>query len=595
MISMFLLAKLFILLSVLLLAGFAHAQDKTWDVMGDTWSATDALGRKLPGYEECGPPREDKYVGIFYFTWHGQHGTGGPYDITKILAKNPSNPKWGPEGAFHHWGESENGYYLADDEYVIRKNARMLADAGVDVIILDVTNAATYTPVYMKLFSIYRQLRSEGLDVPQICFITNSFSEKVVPQLYEEFYSKNLYPELWFRWQGKPLILSKPDGVSPELRDFFTFRQSWAWNAGAWFGDGKDKWPWLDHYPQKPGWHVEGVPEEISVCVAQHPTTNIGRSFHDGKQPSPADFKTAEGLCFAEQCKRALEVDPQFVFITGWNEWVAQRFPADGKNDMRLGHKLKKGDPVFVDAYNEEYSRDIEPMKGGHTDNYYYQMISFIRRFKGVRKPEKTSSPKTIKIDGKFDDWNSVRPEFRDHVGDTEHRNSVGWGDAGTYINTTGRNDFVRLKVARDSKFVYFYVETKAAITNHTDPNWMLLFIDSDCNPATGWNGYDYLVNDLVIDSKTTTIKKNLGGWKWSKGVQVPFRVAGNKMEIAIPRSAIGLSAKGNITFDFHWADNIQKKGDIIEFSISGDSAPSRRANYRYTTARTQKAQNKNG
>lgn len=580
------LTKLLIILSsILLLGSIAHAQNKTWDVMSDTWTATDALGRKLPGYEECGPPREGKYVGIFYFIWQGQHGTSGPYDITKILAADPSNPKWGPEGAFHHWGESENGYYLADDEYVIRRNARMLADAGVDVIILDVTNAATYTPVYMKLFSIYRQLRSEGLDVPQICFITNSFSEKVVPQLYEELYSKNLYPELWFRWQGKPLILSKPDGVSPEIRDFFTFRQSWAWNAGEWFGDGRDKWPWLDHYPQKPGWHVEGVPEEISVCVAQHPTTNIGRSFHDGKQPSPADFKTAEGLCFAEQCKRALEVDPQFVFITGWNEWVAQRFPADGKNDMRLGHMLKKGDPVFVDAYNEEYSRDIEPMKGGHTDNYYYQMISFIRRFKGVRQPEKASSRKTIKIDGSFDDWKSVRPEFRDYIGDTEHRNSVGWGDAGTYINNTGRNDFVKLKVARDSKFVYFYAETKEAITNHTDPNWMLLFIDSDCNPATGWNGYDYLVNDMVIDSKTTTIKKNLGGWKWSKGVQVPFRVAGNKMEIAIPRSAIGLSAKGNITFDFHWADNIQKKGDIIEFSVSGDSAPSRRANYRYTTA----------
>ena len=33
------------------------------------------------------------------------------------------------------------GYYLADDDWVIRKHAQMLTDAGVDVIIVDLTNA----------------------------------------------------------------------------------------------------------------------------------------------------------------------------------------------------------------------------------------------------------------------------------------------------------------------------------------------------------------------------------------------------------------------------------------------------------------------
>ena len=32
--------------------------------------ATDALGRKLPTFEEVGAPRKGKYVGLFYWTWH---------------------------------------------------------------------------------------------------------------------------------------------------------------------------------------------------------------------------------------------------------------------------------------------------------------------------------------------------------------------------------------------------------------------------------------------------------------------------------------------------------------------------------------------
>src|SRR4029453_3514416 len=32
---------------------------------------------------------------------------------------------------------------------------------------------------------------------------------------------------------------------------------------------------------------------------------------------------------------------------------------------------------LFVDEYDHEYSRDCEPMKGGHADNYYYQLASW--------------------------------------------------------------------------------------------------------------------------------------------------------------------------------------------------------------------------
>ena len=98
--------------AVCLLTIPASAQDTAWDTKSDTWVLTDTLGRTAPGYFECGPPRTDRTVAIFYFLWLGQHHTDGPFDITQILAANPSDPQWGPIGNFHHWGESELGYYL---------------------------------------------------------------------------------------------------------------------------------------------------------------------------------------------------------------------------------------------------------------------------------------------------------------------------------------------------------------------------------------------------------------------------------------------------------------------------------------------------
>ena len=131
------------------------------DTFPDTWVATDALGRKLPAAAEVGPPRPDRTVGIFYFLWHGAHIQGGPFDVTKILAQDPyarskpESPLWGPLHAPHHWGESLFGYYLTDDDGVLRKHAQMLSDAGVDVVIFDVTNQATYPEWYRALLRVW--------------------------------------------------------------------------------------------------------------------------------------------------------------------------------------------------------------------------------------------------------------------------------------------------------------------------------------------------------------------------------------------------------------------------------------------------------
>lgn len=575
------------------------------DLRSDTWTATDALGRALPGFDECGPRKGNRVVGMFYFVTHNNNGAKqGPFDVTKILAADPEHPQWG--GGTHYWGEPEAGYYIMKDEWIVRRHARQLCDAGVDLIVLDNTNDHIYEDVFRFIADVFRRMRAEGEPTPQIACLA---SQKSVELLWDKIYSRGLYADLWFRWKGKPLLLfgqhvtgnrqQVNDVRFPKaITDFFTIRQSWAWTTLRWYDDGHDEWPWVDHYPQSVGWSESpDRAEYVPVAVAEHPLSNIGRSFHDGVQPETDRYDvtpdTDKGLYFAEQWSRALEVDPEFVFVTGWNEWTAGQmtrrhedydeemrqwdfFP--GANCGKGGRKIEMGESYFIDQYNQEYSRDIEPMKGGHGDNYYYQLMAAVRRYKGVAEPVAAGPERTIDLNGGFDQWKQVESSYFDHVGDTYHRDSPGNFAAGPYVNRTGRNDIVESKVARDDRFVYFYVRTADPLTPHTDPLWMLLFIDADGDHSTGWEGYDLLVNESLHDGRRTGVR-TYGRDDWGKPAMIDYRYEGNELMVAVPRKFFG---SGKLSFDFHWADGIQKLGDIDEFLLNGDQAPSRRANYHF-------------
>ncbi|MDB6059166.1 MAG: hypothetical protein JWO95_3010, partial [Verrucomicrobiales bacterium] len=186
-----------------------------WDTFSDTWAATDSLGRSLPVSPQTGPPRSDRFVGIFYFLWLGADANGGPYDVTKIKAMDSGHPQWGPMYAPHHWGESVYGYYLTQDPFVLAGHAQMLADAGVDTVIFDVTNQQTYKDNYMALLRAFDDIRRRGGKTPQVAFLCPFWNpEKVVAELWRDLYQPNLYPHLWFRWKGKPLILADPSKLA---------------------------------------------------------------------------------------------------------------------------------------------------------------------------------------------------------------------------------------------------------------------------------------------------------------------------------------------------------------------------------------------
>lgn len=556
----------------------------------DTWSTTDALGRAIPTAQEAGPPRPGRFVGIFYFLTHAPGGNP-PNDLAKILAKDPdilnkpNSPLWGAPGPYY-WGEPLYGYYQSTDPWVLRRHANLLADAGIDTLIFDTTNRITYRNVYMKICEVWTQIRKEGGHTPQICFMVNTLAGETAQEIYRDLYKPGLYKDLWFRWQGKPLMICDPKEANDELRAFFTLRKAhWPFTLV----NTHNEWHWESTYPQVYSYDQDpSKPEEVNVAVAQNlrasdgVVTNMsegnarGRSFHDGgKDSSPGAVN--QGYNFQEQWRRALELDPPFVMVTGWNEWTAGKFVHPDR-------------PVtFVDQFDQEYSRDIEPVTGLHNDNYYCQLIANVRRYKGVASPPKASAPKAIDVEGGFGQWQDVGPEFVDHAFDNDHRD-CGVG-AVHYVNTSGRNDVTVMKVARDSKNVYFYAKTREATTSCQDPNWMWLLIDVDQDPKTGWQGYDFIVNRTLDGSNSTWLEKNAGGWKWQKIAPVRLRVNGCELQLAIPRAALGLvEGRPSLSLDFKWVDNIQHPGDIMDFYHSGDVAPEGRFNYRYTAADRQPA-----
>ena len=596
-----------IVLLIIPLFTFSQNQNETSEALSifNTWSATDALGRKLSEYGTVGERRKDKYVAMFYWTWHqgDDDTTYQVKNITEIVRKYPEamkdyhHPAWGnKQPGFFFWEQPLLGYYKTTDPWVLRKHAEMLADAGVDAVFFDCTNGSiTWEESYEALMKSWDQAQKDRVNVPKIAFMLPfaPFPQSLISlrQLYRDVYKPGRYKNLWFIWKGKPCIMGYPDNLTNsaedrEIAEFFTFRPGQPDYVNG--PKRTDQWGWLENYPQH-GYvkSEDGKFEQATVGVAQNasPSTNghcsafnlpgsYGRSFSQRNGFDPRIDGYLYGWNFQEQWDGAFELDPQLVFITGWNEYIAgQWLPKDKWT----------GDPFsFVDQFDWNHSRDIEPNKGwgDKGDVYYMQLINNVRKFKGMVTPEKTSVPKTIKI-GKTDNWDDVTPYFKHYKGNTLHRDHRGRYDQ-YYTNNSGRNDLIGAKVARDAEHIYFYAETAEKLTPQTDRNWMMLFLDTDRDKSTGWNGYDYIVNRINPKGNKAIVEKNVGGrWEWEPLAQAKFAVNTNKLELEINRNVLNLKGKF-INIEFKWNDNMQENGNIMDFYVNGDTAPGGRFNFVY-------------
>ncbi len=595
------------------------------DVFADTWVSIDDEGR-VTGFDNG--VVKDRKVGIFYFLWHDRinhPGDGKIYNHSLAYKQGGSDAlieelQKGPLGFAHYWAEPYFGYYNSDDEWVIRKHAYQLTSAGIDFVFFDTTNGLIYEHNLETVLTVWSKMRTEGYKTPDIMFNCGNptYDEKnpsaapaykSVMALWKSIYSVGRFKDMWYMHDGKPIILVPDEtwkNVPDDIRAFFTRRQSWANSSDSWYSEseGRNCWPWADLYPQGAGKSPDGKVEQMIVMsgfwVNGGYGTNAGRSFHNGKQPdnktkndfgfSLVDESSGKGYAFEEQFDYAISQDPGMIMITGWNEWWAGRWEAGPAVGQTIANTYKVTDDdkwtrhYYVDAFNPEFSRDIEPVKGYYNDNYYYQMAQNIRQYKGSRTALAAFGQRPIDMSAPESQWDIVGPEYRDYVGDTAARDSMSYVGQIHYTNDSGRNDFEVCKVSKNGNDLFFYARCAEDITAPEGTNWMNLFIDVDCNAGTGWYGYDYVLN-RTRDGNTCSVMKFIdNGWQTEQVGSAEYSVSGKYIQIKVDSSLLGIGE----TFDFKWADNSVDDGDIMKFLDMGDTAPNDRFNYRYTTAETE-------
>ncbi len=135
----------------------------------------------MPDYAAVGPVKQDqRRVVDSHIAWHRDSFSGmkRPYaaDVTKVLAGDPDVRDWTPSircgrRAPITGANRKCGYFLSKDEYVIRKDMSMLADAGVDVLVMDVTNAVRYWDEWDVMFPVMQKMKAEGNKVPHVLFL----------------------------------------------------------------------------------------------------------------------------------------------------------------------------------------------------------------------------------------------------------------------------------------------------------------------------------------------------------------------------------------------------------------------------------------
>jgi len=176
----------------------------------------------------------------------------------------------------------------------------------------------------------------------------------------------------------------------------------------------------------------------------------------------------------------------------------------------------------------------------------------------------------TITMDGSLAEWQS---------GD------VLYEDSEISDGTPDNSSYSKVSVANDHAYMYVGLELKGASSIFSD--WIhTLYIDSDMNPATGYNagwmggGYDRLVQ-YGGGGGTFSIYTFTGGgqgeWSWSFTDLIQYAYDGDRIEWAIPRSALGGSTasrlqfhtgSGSVTVET-WAHHTESMAKIYTFALT--------------------------
>lgn len=559
-------------------------------------TATDALGRRFE--PASGKQPEVKYAGVFYSLWLGQHKRGqrGIYDIQKLLDTHPEalydtmgTPE-SPLGEFHFWGEPLYGYYSMSDPWIVTRHVELLCNAGIDYVCIDATNRVVYRESIENLFHTLLRFMDQGFNVPKVVFYTNSLSGTTVDDLYSQFYQSGKYNKIWFRPEGKPLIIgvTEKNGKASDMTKYNNFSDFVKPGMQEYFDVRESQWPNGDYNPlgipwmswQYPQWNHNG---SVAVPVAQHSHSMIAasvmhpessRGYNNATKKvekdwtAGANFQTMWDAVFASKEKISN------LLITSFNEWMAIKYAnAHGLDGV-----------FFVDVFNHEFSRDIEMMKGGYNDNFYLQLVRNVRKFKLTGGRHYSYPMRKINIRRSNETaWHGVPATYADLAGDAVSRNFENAAGTGIYTDSSNRNDITEIKVTHDRKNVYFMIKTVADITpyNGSDLNWMNILIGDGSSSGASFAGYRYIINRKPYSEGRTSVESSLGGYQWKDAGQASYSVNGNLMQVAVPLSVLGLTAD-NCSFEFKVSDHVTQYDDIMDYYVTGDSAPIGRLSFSY-------------
>ena len=491
---------------------------------------------------------------------------------------------------------------------MVRRQLPLIAAAGIDFLFLDYTNSSVYDRELTTFLNVSDDLKAHGLAVPRLTFFLNHQPEWKIESLYTHWYKPGRHDDSWFRWGGKPLLMSvmptdasklKDPKLLPEIQRYFTWRPTWALGKAD---RDPHLWRFLSTPTDPPALGPDGRPEQMVVGKSMGGpiwgAVKEGGVSWDGdphaKPHTPADYDgnwtlpdAAQGKFFQAEWDHAMKVAPPILLVTGWNEWTAGVWEKPGV--VMLDRTTKRGQGHIVDEFDMQFDRDIEPMAptgpgepAGYGDDYYFQFVANLRRYKGMAAPAtRPTVAAAVPTSPDAAAWADVVPMFHDTVGDIGDRDWAGSPPGVHYSDATARNDIATAQVAADDKTVAFRVTTAGPLSRSTDGNWMTLLIDADADAATGWYGYDLLVN-RTRDGQNASIERYAGDgqtWRWEKVGVAPIRIAGNGLTVAVPRRLLPPTA---LRFDFKWTDGLPVEPTVWDFYMHGDVAPDGRYDFRF-------------
>ena len=265
---------------------------------------------------------ETRYNGTVAI-WYGSHfESTGSHD-------------WGPikewNGPFHPC----LGAYKTDNRKVVRKHLQWLRRAGVDVIVYDTCRIQPELtlldlPKQKTLQLLEHELSHQEKETRKLRLVVwmEKWNSNPTPQQYKfalDYVLKNLADrDFYYRVDGKPLVLTYLNGPAPDLdkidqhySPYLTLRR-------------------VSPDPQTAGWKYFG-PVGDKECMTVNPGANgFMEDAFIAKYVNhrPVDDKAlrqlgkaviaqrADGQYFENQLLAARKIDPQVIFISGWNDWA---------------------------------------------------------------------------------------------------------------------------------------------------------------------------------------------------------------------------------------------------------------------------------